>query len=91
MIEIGTIIRTKHNVHNYPERDGYLWKYRYFKLSDGIFEVTDTDGFTSKFDGKHFICEGSDYWVNLKGVVFGLELLEGEYEIVNELPNDLKP
>lgn len=91
MIEVGTIIRTKHNTHNYPERDGDRWNYKYFKLCDGPFEITSIDWENRKFEGKHFICEGSDYWVTLKGEVFGLELLEGEYEIVNELPNDLKP
>ena len=89
-MEIGTLIRTKHNIHNYPERDGYRWKYIYFKLCDGKFEINHQyDGLLGKFEGKHFVCQGSDYWVKMFGGIFGLELLEEQFEIVNELPDNL--
>lgn len=86
-MEVGTIIRTKHNVHNYPEKDGDKWQYIYYKLSEGEFEVNHPhDGLMGKFNGKHFVCLGSDYWVNMSGEVCGLELLDGEYEIINNVP-----
>lgn len=86
-MDIGTIVRTKHNVHNYPERDGNRWQYIYYQLYDGDFEISnDHDGLIGKFNGKHFICKGSDYWVNMSGQVIGLELLDGEFDIVETLP-----
>lgn len=89
-MEIGTIIRTKHNINNYPERDGDKWRYIYFQLCDGKFDVIHQhDGLIGKFEGKHFICRGSDYWVKMVGGVYGLELLENEFEIVNKLPINL--
>lgn len=89
-LQVDTIVRTKHNIHNYPARDGYNWKYIYYKLCDGMFEVTQQDESIMKFDGVHFVCQGSDFWVDMFGVIFGLEILDREYEIVDKLPNNLK-
>jgi len=89
-MEIGTLIRTKHNIHNYPEIHGDRWGYIYYKLCDGYFEVNHHhDGLIGKFEGKHFVCQGSDYWHKTKGDIRGLEILQGYYEIIQQLPTDL--
>jgi len=88
-MKTGTIIRLKMNINNYPERDGYNWKYIYYKFCNGCFEIQDGDGGLMKFIGKHFFCLGTDYFVGLYGVVCGLELLEEDFEIVKKIPNKL--
>ncbi len=89
-LEIGTIIRTKHQINNYPKRDGERFVYNYYKLFKGEFTISDGYGCEYKFNGFHFRCQGSDYWHYNYGTIAGLELLDKEYEIVEELPNDLK-
>jgi hypothetical protein len=83
-MEIGKFIRIKHNIN------GSDYKYSYYKLCEGYFEIThQNDGLIGKFEGKYFLCQGSDYFVNMFGKIFGLELLEGQFEVINDLPNNL--
>lgn len=47
----GMLIRTKHN---------------YYKLCDGDFVITDSSmDFMYKLHGKHFVCQGSDFFIIL--------------------------
>jgi hypothetical protein len=84
-MKVGTIIRTKSNVSN-PDKDGYRYVYAYFIFKDCDFSIYESGGLLGRFEGKHFICEGSDYFHGFKGGVYGLELLDKEYEVVKELP-----
>jgi len=87
---VGTVIRTKHNTHGYPERDGYQWNYIYYEFRDGDFIINKEHGGEYKFNGQHFYCLGSDYWVDMKGSINGMELLDEPFEIVTVIP-ELKP
>lgn len=83
-MEIGTIIRIKYNINNYPEKDGYNWKYIDYELRDGKFELCERDGeLIGKFDGKHFVVVKSEYYEGMVGSIYGLEILDKEYEIIN--------
>jgi hypothetical protein len=88
-MKIGDIIRTKRNINNYPKRDGYNWKYIYYQFCDGCFDIEDDDGYIMKFMGKHFLCLGTDFWVNMSGEVCGFELLDEDFEMVETIPSDL--
>ena len=89
-MKVGTIIRDRHNLKNYPERDGIHWSYSYYILCDGDFEVWGYKEYIARFKGLHFICQGSDYFHNTIGSISGLDLLEEWYEVVEEIPKDLK-
>ena len=90
-MKIGTIIRTKHNTHNYPERDGDRWNYIYYTLTKGPFTIwVERADYYGEFEGKYFLCNGSDYWYYLNGTIRGLDILKEEFEIITELPNNLK-
>ena len=89
-MDIGTIIKIKFNINNYPQKDGVNWQYTYFKLCNGKFAVYNPpDGLIGEFEGKHFICQGSTFYHNLKGMVYGLELLNKDFEIVKEIPKNI--
>lgn len=87
-MKIGTVIKVKDRYHS----DVY-------ELRDGEFEI-DIDmypgfcGYYGKFKGEHFYCLGTvdksnpNYPGN-KGVIDGLNLLDLNYEILTEIPNDL--
>jgi hypothetical protein len=87
-MEIGTIIRIRQNVHNYPEKDGNKYQYIYYQLVDGDFEVINND-IAYKFNGRHFVCMGSDFFINMFGQIAGLELLDNEFEVIDTLPKGL--
>jgi hypothetical protein len=90
-MKAGTIIKQIHQVHNYPERDGEKLEYTYFELRNGKFRVLNPSEDYMTFKGLHFVCLGSTYFVDIKGIITGFEILAGEHEIVTEAPNDLKP
>lgn len=89
-MEIGTIIRIKTNINNYPKRDGYKWINTYYKLNEGEFEILDKDENICIFHGKYFLCLGSEYFITKRDTPHGFELLSMGYEITTEVPNNLK-
>jgi hypothetical protein len=90
-MKAGTIIKQIHQVHNYLERDGKRSEYTYYIAKRGKFTIYDEYSYPMTFDGLHFVCLGSTYFDDIKGMITGFEILAGEHEIVTEIPNDLKP
>lgn len=89
-IKVGTIIRLNYNINNFPEIDGLNIKHSYYRMCDGEFRIVREDvDFVSTFNGKHFVCLGSDYFHGSKGIIRGFEMLNDDYTIVEDVPKNL--
>ncbi len=84
-MELGTIVRIRSNINNYPEKHGIRYEYGYYKLCFGSFKIGCEDCGEWEVEGNHFVCLGHTYFHGFKDSIAGVAILDDWYEIVKEV------